>query len=43
MYLDIVTHDGDVHSIEYQSLKNKIMDLQFNLDLVNLLISKGSV
>jgi hypothetical protein len=43
IYLDIVTHDGDVHSIEYQSLKNKIMDLQFNLDLVNLLISKGSV
>ena len=43
MYLDIVTHDGDVHSIEYQALKNKIMDLQFNLDLVNLLISKGSV
>ncbi len=42
MYLDIVTHDGDVYSAEYQALKNKIMDLQFNLNLVNLLISKGS-
>jgi hypothetical protein len=42
MYLDIVTHCGDVHSTQYQTLRNKIMDLQFDLDLVNLLISKGN-
>jgi len=42
MYLDIVTQCGDVHSTQYQTLRNKIMDLQFDLDLVNLLISKGN-
>ena len=41
IYLDIVTHDGDVHSTQYQSLKNKIMNLQFDLDIVNQLIHKG--
>lgn len=41
IYLDIVTHDKDVHSNEYESIKNKIMNLQFDLNLVNQLIHKG--
>lgn len=41
LYLDIVTHDGDVASTEYQSLKEKIMNLQFDLNVVNKLITKG--
>ena len=41
MYLDIVTHDKDVHSTEYESIKNKIMNLQFDLNIVNQLIHKG--
>ena len=41
MYLDIVTHDGDVHSIEYEALKDKIDSLQFDLNIVNQLIFKG--
>jgi hypothetical protein len=40
-YLDIVVNDGDVHSAEYQSLKEKVMKLQFDLDIVNKLICKG--
>ena len=41
MYLNIVTHDGDVHSTAYQSIKDKIMNLQFDLNMVNKLISEG--
>jgi hypothetical protein len=41
MYLDIVTHDGLVQNGHYQDLRNKIMNLQCDLDLVNVLISKG--
>jgi len=41
MYLDIVTHDGDVHSTEYEALKVKIDSLQFDLNIVNQLIFKG--
>ena len=40
-YLDIVVNDGDVHSAEYQSLSEKVMKLQFDLDIVNKLIRKG--
>jgi hypothetical protein len=40
-YLDIVVNDGDVHSAEYQSLSEKVMKLQFDLDIVNKLIHKG--
>ena len=40
-YLDIVVNYGDVHSAEYQSLKEKVMKLQFDLDIVNKLIRKG--
>ena len=41
MYLDIVTHDGDVQSTEYQALKDRITSLQFDLNIVNKLIYKG--
>jgi uncharacterized tellurite resistance protein B-like protein len=41
MYLDIVTTDGDVHSTEYQSLRDKIIKLEFDLNVVNQLIHKG--
>ena len=41
MYLDIVTRDGDVHSLEYQALKDQIAKLQFDLNNVNQLIYKG--
>ena len=41
MYLDIVTTDGDVHSLEYQALKDQIAKLQFDLNNVNQLIYKG--
>ncbi len=41
MYLDIVTHDGDVHSLEYQAIKDKVGKLQFDLNIVNKLIYKG--
>jgi len=40
-YLDIVVNDGDVHSAEYQSLSEKVMKLQFDLDIVNKLIHNG--
>jgi hypothetical protein len=41
IYLDIVTHDGDVHNPEYYAIKDKIMQLQFDLNIVNQLIYKG--
>lgn len=41
MYLDIVTTDGDVHSDVYQQLREKIVKLQFDLNIVNQLIHKG--
>jgi hypothetical protein len=41
LYLDIVTHDGDVSSPEYYALRDKINRLQFDLNIVNQLIYKG--
>jgi len=41
MYLDIVTNDGDVHSEEYQQVRDQISKLQFDLNMVNQLIHKG--
>jgi uncharacterized tellurite resistance protein B-like protein len=41
MYFKIVSQDGDVHSVEYQDLKNKIMNLKLDLDMVNDLIAQG--
>jgi hypothetical protein len=42
LYLDIVTHGGDTASEEYQTLKTKVMNLQFDLNMVNQLIDHGS-
>ena len=41
MYLDIVTNDGDVHSMEYQQARDQISKLEFDLNMVNQLIHKG--
>ena len=41
MYLDIVTHDLDVRSDTYESIKDKIVRLEFDLNMVNQLIHKG--
>ena len=41
MYLDIVTHNGDVASVPYQELRDKIESLKFDLTIVNQLIYKG--
>lgn len=41
MYLDLVTHNGDVSSAEYQALKDRVTSLQFDLNVVNQLIYKG--
>jgi len=43
MYLDIVVtdDDGDVHSEEYQQLRDRISKLEFDLNIVNQLIHKG--
>ena len=41
MYLDIVVTDGDVHSEEYQKMRDRISKLEFDLNIVNQLIHKG--
>ena len=41
MYLDIVVNDGDVHSEEYQKMRDRITKLEFDLNIVNQLIHKG--
>ena len=41
MYLDIVTNNGDVHSEEYQQMRDRITKLEFDLNMVNQLIHKG--
>jgi hypothetical protein len=41
MYLDIVVKNGDVHSEEYQKLRDYITKLEFDLNIVNQLIHKG--
>ena len=43
MYLDIVTNNGDVHSEEYQQMRDHITRLEFDLNMVNQLIHKGHV
>ena len=43
MYLDIVTNNGDVHSEEYQQMRDRISKLEFDLNIVNQLIHKGHV
>jgi len=41
MYLDIVVSDGDVHSKEYQQMRDQISKLEFDLNIVNQLIYRG--
>jgi hypothetical protein len=41
MYLSIVISNGDTSNSEYESIKSRIMDLQFDLGVVNDLINKG--
>jgi len=41
LYLDIVTTDGDVNDPAYHAIRNRIADLQFDLNVVNQLIHKG--
>lgn len=41
LYLKIVTTDGDVHSKEYQDMKDKISALEYDLSLINQLIKDG--
>ena len=41
MYLSIAVGGGDVHSKDYQDLKEKISNLNFDLNAVNLLIAQG--
>ena len=42
MYLSlVVSGSGDVHSREYQDLKEKISNLNFDLNIVNQLIEQG--
>ena len=41
MYLDIVVNNGDVHSEEYQQIRDQISKLEFDLNVVNQLIHKG--
>jgi hypothetical protein len=42
MYLSIViSNNGEVPSPEYQALKDRISNLQFDLNVVNQLIFKG--
>lgn len=41
MYLSIAISGGDVHSKEYQDLKEKISSLNFDLNIVNQLIAQG--
>ena len=41
MYLYIVTNNGDVHSEEYQQMRDQISKLEFDLNIVNQLIHKG--
>lgn len=41
MYLEIVTKNGDVHSEEYQQMRDRVTKLEFDLNMVNQLIHKG--
>ena len=42
MYLSIVvSNNGEIPSTEYQALRDRITDLQFDLNVVNQLIFNG--
>jgi hypothetical protein len=41
MYLGLAIGGGDVHSKEYQDLKEKISNLNFDLRAINTLLTQG--
>ena len=41
MYLSLAIGGGDVHSKEYQDLKEKISNLNFDLQIINTLLAQG--
>jgi hypothetical protein len=41
MYLSLAIGGGDVHSKEYQDLKEKISTLNFDLQTINTLLMQG--
>lgn len=41
MYLTLAIGGGNVHSEEYQALKEKISSLSFDLNVINQLIANG--
>lgn len=41
MYLSLAIGGGDVHSKEYQDLKEKISNLNFDLQTINTLLTQG--
>lgn len=41
MYLSIVIGGGDVHDKNYHALREKITNLNFDLAMINKLISEG--
>jgi hypothetical protein len=42
MYLSIAVGGDTLHGIEYQALKDKISNLNFDLNIVNQLIAQGN-
>jgi hypothetical protein len=41
MYLSLAVGGGNVHSKEYQDLKEKISTMNFDLNVINQLITQG--
>jgi hypothetical protein len=41
MYLSIAIGGGDLHSKEYQDLKDKILSMRSDLNIANRLIAQG--
>ena len=41
IYLNIVTHGLDVRNDRYESIRDKIVKLEFDLNMVNQLFHKG--
>ena len=41
MYLSLAIGGGDVHSKEYQDLKERISNLNFDLQIINTLLAQG--
>jgi len=43
MYLHIVVSNDNLHSKEYQEMRDRISKLEFDLNIVNQLIHKGHI